>query len=109
MDDILDIEVVAEVEVDVEDEVDIEVEIEASGPAGKNGKSAYEIYVDNGGTLSETEWLDSLKGSPGEKGEDGYTPVVGVDYWTVEEQQAIKNDLETYINEQLGVIENGSY
>ena len=71
MDDILDIEVVAEVEVDVEDEVDIEVEIEASGPAGKNGKSAYEIYVDNGGTLSETEWLDSLKGSPGEKGEDG--------------------------------------
>ena len=27
---------------------------------GPEGKSAYEIYVDNGGTLSETEWLGSI-------------------------------------------------
>ena len=27
---------------------------------GADGKSAYEIYVDNGGTLSETEWLGSI-------------------------------------------------
>lgn len=109
MEDILDIEAIAEVDIEVENEVDIEVEVEQAGPQGKDGKSAYEIYVDNGGELSEVEWLESLKGTQGEPGKDGYTPVKGEDYWTVEEQQAIKTDLETYINEQLGVIENGSY
>lgn len=109
MEDILEIEAVAEVDVEVENKVDVEVEVEQAGPQGKDGKSAYEIYVDNGGELSEVEWLASLKGEPGQPGQDGKTPVLGEDYWTVEEQQAIKTDLETYINEQLGVIENGSY
>lgn len=33
--------------------------------AGLQGLSAYEIYVKNGGTLSEEEWLKSLQGSNG--------------------------------------------
>jgi hypothetical protein len=32
---------------------------------GPRGYSAYEVYVKNGGTLSETEWLESLKGTSG--------------------------------------------
>ena len=103
MDDILEIEAIAEVEVDIESEVEIEVEVEPSGPQGKDGKSAYDIYLETGGILTETEWLASLQGEP------GYTPVKGTDYWTNEDQQAIKTDLETYINEQLGVIEDAYY
>lgn len=38
---------------------------------GKDGKSAYEIALDNGFVGSEEEWLESLKGEPGEKGKDG--------------------------------------
>ena len=32
---------------------------------GEDGKSAYELYVQQGGTLSLNEWLLSLKGDPG--------------------------------------------
>lgn len=40
------------------------------GDAGTNGKSAYEIAVQYGFKGTETEWLQSLKGDPGEKGQD---------------------------------------
>ena len=36
-----------------------------SGTPGKDGKSAYEIAVENGFDGTEEEWLDSLKGEPG--------------------------------------------
>lgn len=39
---------------------ELEVNVEQIGP---QGYSAYEVYVQNGGTLSETDWLESLKGS----------------------------------------------
>lgn len=48
----------------------------SNGSSGSNGKSAYEIALDNGFEGTEAEWLESLKG------EDGYTPVKGTDYWT---------------------------
>lgn len=35
------------------------------GPAGNPGKSAYTIAVENGFSGTETEWLASLKGTPG--------------------------------------------
>ena len=38
---------------------------------GIQGLSAYEVYKKNGGTLSEEEWLVSLKGEKGDKGEQG--------------------------------------
>lgn len=105
MDDILDIEAVADVEVDVENEVDIEVEVEQAGPQGKTGLSAYDIYVKNGGILTETEWLASLKGETGLSGQDGYTPIKGTDYWTADD----KKEIENYIDNQLGVIEDAYY
>ncbi len=47
------------------------------GSDGADGKSAYEIAVDNGFTGSESEWLASLKGADGEAGADGITPHIG--------------------------------
>ena len=44
------------------------------GGTGTSGKSAYEIAVDNGFVGTETEWLESLKGSDGTKGDNGTTP-----------------------------------
>lgn len=41
------------------------------GDPGKNGKSAYEIAVDNGFEGTEQEWLNSLKGAKGDKGDKG--------------------------------------
>ena len=40
-------------------------------PGGEDGKSAYEIAVDNGFEGTEQEWLDSLKGKDGQDGQDG--------------------------------------
>lgn len=54
----------------------------AESPVGDDGKSAYDIAVENGFEGTEAEWLESLQGEDGEDGEDGYTPVKGVDYFT---------------------------
>lgn len=44
-------------------------------------------------------------GTDGQDGQDGYTPQRGVDYWTAADIAAI----HSYIDTQLGVIENGTY
>ena len=94
--------------------------IALQGKPGEKGKPfEYEDFT--------PEQLEKLKGEPGENGidgkdgingkdgtngidgKDGYTPIKGTDYWTTEEQTQIKNELKNYIDEQLGVIENGSY
>lgn len=41
------------------------------GPPGKDGKSAYQIALDNGFVGTETEWLSSLHGPPGPQGPAG--------------------------------------
>jgi hypothetical protein len=41
------------------------------GDPGDDGKSAYEVAQANGFTGSEADWLVSLKGNPGDKGEQG--------------------------------------
>ena len=46
----------------------------SSTTTGNDGKSAYEIAVDNGFIGTEAEWLESLKGDKGEPGADGVTP-----------------------------------
>lgn len=38
---------------------------------GDDGKSSYDIAVENGFEGTEIEWLESLKGEQGEKGEKG--------------------------------------
>ena len=48
---------------------------------------------------------DGAPGKDGVDGQDGYTPQRGVDYWTDADVAAI----HSYIDTQLGVIENGTY
>ena len=48
------------------------------GKDGEDGKSAYEIAVDNGFDGTEQEWLASLKGVKGDKGDKGDPGVAGV-------------------------------
>ena len=66
------------------------------GAKGEDGKSAYQIAVDEGFEGSEADWLASLKGADGKdgingtNGVDGKTPVKGVDYFTDAEIEAIE-------------------
>ena len=53
---------------EIENVIDIEVEAESIGP---QGLSAYEVYLQTGGTLSEEEWLESLRGPEGPEGKEG--------------------------------------
>lgn len=41
------------------------------GQDGTNGKSAYQIWLDNGGVGTEQDYLDSLKGEKGDVGPEG--------------------------------------
>lgn len=59
---------------ELEEVIEIEVEAQESAP---QGLSAYEIYLNNGGTLSEEEWIASLKGEKGDKGEQGERGIQG--------------------------------
>ena len=56
------------------------------GLRGKEGKSAYQVAIENGFSGTEQEWLNSLQGEPGPA---GHTPVKSVDYYTEEEKQEI--------------------
>ena len=46
---------------------------------GKDGKSAYQIAIENGFVGTETEWLESLKGIDGKDGADGEPGKDGID------------------------------
>lgn len=86
----------------IKDEIAQKVQV---GAKGEDGKSAYQIAVDEGFEGSETDWLASLKGADGRNGIDGIngtngkdgtngvdgkTPVKGVDYFTAAEIEAIE-------------------
>ena len=74
---------------------------------GSDGVGIKTIMINNGNlqiTLTNQVTFD-LGNISGEKGEVGYTPQRGLDYWTTKDQAEIQD----YINQQLGVIENGSY
>lgn len=55
------------------------VDLLQGGASGNDGKSAYEVAVDNGFEGSEQEWLESLKGPRGEQGPRGETGPAGKD------------------------------
>ena len=69
----------------------------AESVPGPPGDSAYEVAVKNGFDGTETEWLDSLQGEPGEKGADSI--VLGqkgdaftYDDFTAEELEELKGE-----------------
>lgn len=49
------------------------------GPIGPDGLSAYEVYVANGGVLTELDWLASLEGDDGIPGDPGVQGPPGPD------------------------------
>lgn len=86
----------------IKDEIAQKVQV---GAKGEDGKSAYQIALDEGFEGSEADWLASLKGTDGRNGidgingtngkdgtngADGKTPVKGVDYFTAAEIEAIE-------------------
>lgn len=50
---------------------EINASIIGTGARGKEGKSAYEIWIDLGNEGTEQEYLASLKGDKGNDGKDG--------------------------------------
>ena len=74
---------------------EINVDIIGTGARGKEGKSAYEIWLDLGNEGTEQEFLASLKG------QDGHTPVKGTDYWTTADQTAIVADVLAAVDELI--------
>ena len=95
---------------------EINVDIIGTGARGKEGKSAYEIWLDLGNEGTEQEYLASLRGDKGEqgpkgdkgddgekgdKGDDGHTPTKGTDYWTTADQTAIVADVLAYVDESI--------
>lgn len=78
----------------------------ASGTSSANLKGEKGDKGDTGEQGPQGEkGADGAKGDKGDKGDDGKTPEKGVDYWTPDDMNTIKS----YIDESLGVIENGSY
>lgn len=58
---------------------DVTIPEAIDGDDGNDGKSAYEIAVDNGFTGTEAEWLESLKGADGTNGANGTNGTNGTD------------------------------
>lgn len=83
----------------------------SGGGTEKNGKSAYEIAVENGFNGTESEWLESLKGQPGKDGINGADGKDGADItaindsetssgttWSSAKITAANTELQTQIN-----------
>lgn len=71
------------------------------GTDGKDGKDGKDGYT----PVKGVDYFDGEKGEKGEKGDPGYTPQRGTDYWTATDIA----EINAYIDQKLGVIENGTY
>lgn len=62
---------------------------------GENGKSAYEIWLEQGNTGTEQDFLDSLKGEKGEPGEGGGSVDIGSVQFDLVEQPVLIQTMST--------------
>jgi hypothetical protein len=69
---------------------------------GENGKSAYEIWLDNGNTGTEQDFLESLKGETQDLSAYALKADIPTDYITEQE-------LEEAITNSIGVALGGDY
>ena len=84
----MEIENVIEIETEVEEVIGIEVDASEA----KEGLSAYEVYLKNGGILSETKWLESLKGEPGSNGYNGSDGKSVYEIWLEQGNEGTEED-----------------
>ena len=61
------------------------------GDSGVNGKSAYQIALDNGFVGTEEQWLESLKGEKGDSYDDTELKANIADMWKVQGELGSKN------------------
>ena len=59
------------------------------------GYSAYEVWLQEGHTGTELDYLESLKG------EEGKTPVKGTDYWTEQDKKEIVGETAGAVTEEI--------
>ena len=74
--------------------------VESGVLKGPDGKSAYELAVENGYIGSETDWLSSLHGAPGK------TPEYGVDYGTQEQIAGIAGKAAEALRPELNKLKD---
>ena len=94
-----------------------------NGKDGENGKSSYQIWLEQGNTGSEQDYLNSLKGKDGEDGYtpikgkdyfdgkdgvDGYTPIKGIDYFDGEDGTNGKDGTPAYFYVRYSANANGN-
>ena len=70
----------------------------------KKGTVTTVTMTDAGGTTT----AEILDGAKGDKGDAGYTPIKGIDYWTSTDIKDIENDLKAWTSEQGFLTEHQS-
>lgn len=79
----------------------------AERAAEEAGKSAYDLWLEQGNTGTVADFLESLVGEPGPSGPpgaDGKTPVRGTDYWTASDKTEIVNSVLNSLTAAEGVV-----
>lgn len=93
----------------------VQGETGATGEKGADGFSPT-VKVAKKGTVTTVTMTDAggtttaeiLDGAKGDKGDAGYTPIKGIDYWTSTDIADIENDLKAWTNEQGFLTEHQS-
>ena len=79
------------------------------GADGTDGKSAYDIWLDAGNTGSDEDFLDSLRGEPGDMGESGSDGASAYEIWIDEGNSGTEQDfLDSLKGEKGEKGEDGS-
>lgn len=87
-----------------------ELERKASEIERESNETKRETYYEDFKTKAESGYFKGEKGDKGEDGKDGvdgkdgYTPILGVDYWTESDKVEVQNYCNSYIDSQLGTI-----
>ena len=84
-----------------------------NGKNGADGKSTYEIWLDNGHTGTETDFLNSLKGAKGDPGKDGKDgespdPSIFATKNEVQKAQSVADDAAKYARNNAQLIKQAN-
>ena len=84
-----------------------------NGKNGADGKSTYQIWLDNGHTGTETDFLNSLKGAKGDPGKDGKDgespdPSIFATKNEVQKAQSVADDAAKYARNDAQLIKQAN-